>query len=139
MALLGGGVGGAGNPVGGSFTGPAETLEIIGDHGYAYAGEKALSAGGSADVIMLNFTSGNYYFVGTMSYTVDGGGSGNLFIDISMNDTLLWSSNYQTPLSYGNDQALPLIIPPYTQFELKMGSEANENGSIIMTGRIYRS
>ena len=28
MAILGG----AGNPVGGSFTGPAEALEIVGDH-----------------------------------------------------------------------------------------------------------
>ena len=30
-------IGGAGNPVGGSFTGPAEALEIIGDHCYAYS------------------------------------------------------------------------------------------------------
>ena len=35
MAILGG----AGNPVGGSFTGPAEALEIAGDFAYAYSGE----------------------------------------------------------------------------------------------------
>ena len=51
MALLGGGVGGAGNPVGGSFTGPAQALEIIGDLGYAYSGAVGVGAG---DVTMLS-------------------------------------------------------------------------------------
>ena len=39
MALLGGGVGGAGNPVGGSFTGPAEALELSLNYAYGYSGQ----------------------------------------------------------------------------------------------------
>ena len=38
-----GGAGGAGNPTGGSFTGPAEALEIVGNHAYAYSGGIALN------------------------------------------------------------------------------------------------
>ena len=53
MALLGGGVGGAGNPVGGSFTGPAEALEIVGDHGLALSG---LFSSNTSTYTMLNFT-----------------------------------------------------------------------------------
>ena len=58
-------IGGAGNPVGGSFTGPAEALEIIGDHAYAYSGAVALDNTTNENTY-IKFTSGNYYFVGTM-------------------------------------------------------------------------
>ena len=68
-------IGGAGNPVGGSFTGPAEALEIIGDHAYAYSGLKASS---TAAANHLDFTSGNYYFVGRLYFNgpVNAGTSG---------------------------------------------------------------
>ena len=49
-------IGGAGNPVGGSFTGPAEALEVIGDHAYAYSGEITLaSSGGGANTTFIGF------------------------------------------------------------------------------------
>ena len=46
-------IGGAGNPVGGSFTGPAEALEIVGDHGLALSG---LFSSNTSTYTMLNFT-----------------------------------------------------------------------------------
>ena len=57
-------IGGAGNPVGGSFTGPAEALEIVGDHGLALSG---LFSSNTSTYTMLNFTSGNYYLVGALT------------------------------------------------------------------------
>ena len=61
----GGGPGGGGNPTGGSFTGAAQALEIIGDHAYGYSG--VLDINGT-ETDMLSFTSGNFYFVGTVQF-----------------------------------------------------------------------
>ena len=53
MAILGG----VGNPVGGSFTGPAQALEIIGDHAYGISGQFGIDS--SNVVTHFEFTSGN--------------------------------------------------------------------------------
>ena len=63
MAPIGGPTGGgqSGFGSGGSFTGPAEALEIIGNHAYAYSGTFEAT---TAEQTALDFTSGNYLFVG---------------------------------------------------------------------------
>ena len=142
MALLGGGVGGAGNPVGGSFTGPAEALEIIGDQGYAYSGAVGV---GSGDVTMLSFTTGNYTFTGRvytgycaqtnitddMSFAVylNGGLISARYLDTSKESNVI-NMNYHT-----------IVIPPYTEVRVacsNISSQTDRDMACIMTGEIIR-
>ena len=51
-------IGGAGNPVGGSFTGPAETAEYVNDRTYAYSGTIS-ATNSSTPITMLKYTSGS--------------------------------------------------------------------------------
>ena len=145
MALLGGGVGGAGNPVGGSFTGPAEALEIIGDHAYAFASVTGTS---TSELTRLDFTSGNYYFVGrvTLNGSADTSSvlNGNVTVFVlSFNGTEVMRTKVDTiandmPTSVYND----IIIPPYTEVKLTSISDdddATRKTSCSLTGRIYRT
>ena len=142
-----GGAGGAGNPVGGSFTGPAEALEIIGDHAYAYSGQFGTNDT-QALTEMISFTSGNYYFVG--QWTVCGavnkdGNSETGGIDqfyLSFNGITIQSLKTET---HEEDQpgmfTVPIIIPSYTAVVCEgVSSLDNSNWKIsqTLTGRIYR-
>jgi len=142
MALLGG----AGNPVGGSFTGPAEALEIVGDHCYAYPG--ALGASNSS-VTLLKFTTGNFYIVGTLfcngSSEVATPVNGNVTIfttklngaTVSLMKTESGTSTREQ-MTVHND----FVISPYTEVEVLMQSDANTANRLVtatFTGRIYRT
>ena len=143
MALLGGGVGGAGNPVGGIFTGPAEALEIIGDHAYAYSGEVLVSQT-AATSKFFDFTSGNYYFEGVMQFNYyDVLGDDDIRYDIKFNGTVVMSyftgnaKVYTTP-----DNVVPILIPPYTQVEVSgynVSSGTGRENIASIVGRIYRT
>ena len=50
-----------------SFTGPSLGIELQGDHAYAYSGNVTTVGTGSANTIAAQFTTGNYYFVGSIS------------------------------------------------------------------------
>ena len=145
MAPIGGGppVGSAG----GTFTGPAQALEIIGNHGYAVSGAMASTTVGP--VSMLKFTSGNYYLVGELTLT--GGveftaagvplGLQNAF-QLTFNGAIL--ANYKTDTNEEDSPTLyvvPIIIPPYTEVEVQ--GIANLNNAEDLTsasihGRICR-
>ena len=137
-------IGGAGNPVGGSFTGPAQALEIMGDHAYAYAGATGAAA---AEAVSLSFTTGNYYFDGVLTVNgacaVDDIASGTItgftlklngaIISVMKTDTL----QEDMPSTTKN----AVIIPPYTEVEVLTQSEGNAADrltSVLLTGRIYR-
>jgi len=141
MALLGGGVGGAGNPVGGSFTGPAEALEIVGSHAYAYSG---LIAAQNTDQTALSFTTGNYYLVGYLQLNapVDDDDPSSVILTtckVSFNGSGIFLLVNGTG---GPENARQkIIIPSYTEVTAILDSESNgpDNfGSVVITGRIYR-
>jgi len=137
----GGGAGGIGT---GSYTGPAEALEIVGDHAYATSG--ALSSNTTA-VTHLKFTSGNYYFVGritcngAMGATIPLVGRTSVF-QVSLNGVVIAlmktdSVEEDQPATVYND----VIIPAYTEVEVSAVSDtttADRLTSVLMTGRIYR-
>jgi len=137
---------GGGNPVGGSFTGPATALEIMGDHAYAYSGFKAAS---TSSVTYLAFTSGNYYFVGQFQFNVPleqadptAGVEGTCRVDF--NDTgiamLKASSDFNDNADGSVETAI--IIPPYTKVKVVVDchfSDANRFGTCSFIGRIYRT
>ena len=145
MALLGGGVGGAGNPVGGSFTGPAEALEIVGDFAYAYSGSFPAS---TTAATRLSFTTGNYLFVGEIRQAgminttspVDGRIS---VVTVKMNNSIILLSKTEgAEEDMPSSDVAPIIIPPYTKIEVIQDASDDESavlGTISMTGRIYRT
>ena len=144
MGLDGGGGGGGILGVGGSFTGPAEALEIIGDHAYAYSG---LAAAATTSDTRFSFTTGNYYFVGrlTCNASVDPTGTDNGNITawtMSLNGTQVLSFKVE---SDGEDSPMlgynEIIIPAYTDVVVVSQSNGNSAGrmtSCLITGRIYR-
>ena len=137
-----GGAGGAGNPVGGSFTGPAEALEIIGNHCYAYNNLGASTT--TADV--MSFTTGNYYTVGTIQLNMGLDYSSladqTTFLQAKLNGSLvtlltagLTSSDSQVNVTQ------ELIIPPYTEVDIEIKATGDYSTRLItvgFTGRIYR-
>jgi len=141
MAILGG----AGNPVGGSFTGPAEALEIVGDFAYAYSGDFPAS---TTTATRLSFTTGNYLFVGEIrlcgmineALAQDGRIA---TMTVKMNDSkILFSKTAAAEEDMPSADVCPIIIPAYTKIEVL--SDANDDdagilGTISMTGRIYRT
>ena len=136
MAILGG----VGNPVGGSFTGPAEALEVIGDHCFAYSGPIEDAASGSAATTLLKFTSGNYYSIVEFGQYNDHAGGQNIYITIAMNGTIILSADFDTTTYDNGQQPIPLLIPPYTDVEVKWGVDTvTETMSAYMVGRIYRT
>jgi len=140
MAILGG----AGNPVGGSFTGPAQALEIIGDHAYAYSG--VVSSAGSAAPLngpCLSFTTGNYYTVAKLNWVESAVNADNKFITVTMNGAIIFEGEWDpsTSLSDMNqDQPVHIIIPAYTEFFVGFDSNGSGNDcTVLLTGRIYRT
>ena len=138
---------GGGPPIGstgGTFTGPAEALEIYGDFAAAYSGEILVN---NNTVSMFDFTTGNFLFVGTFSYGVDQNaslsGSKLIGFTIEMNGTKIFQQVTQTSVGIpviDIDNNYNLIIPAYTQ--IKVESETTNTNNVptygVLTGRIYR-
>ena len=139
-----GGAGGAGNPTGGSFTGPAEALEIYGDFAAAYTG---LHSASTTTATVLSFTTGNYLFVGEfqLNGAVDpatGTGIQQTTANIKFNGVsvaVITSGNGAIDAPMSNTQAL--IIPAYTEVTVEYdsdGTHADRMASGTLIGRIYR-
>lgn len=140
MAILGG----AGNPVGDSFTGAAEALEIYGDHAAAYSG--AVQVGESL-VTHIDFTSGNYLFVGTLTFTgpVDSANAADgatAMLDLSFNGNVIMRLKTKTDTEQmPMEVVVPLIIPPYTEVKVAVDSTVSSGGvttTANIIGKIFR-
>jgi len=139
-----GGAGGAGNPTGGSFTGPAESLDIYGDFAAAYTGKQAATI---TPFTVLSFTSGNYLFVGEFQLNAaldenSPGGISQASANIKLNGisvAIITTGNISIDAPISQTQAL--LIPAYTKVEVVFDMDGNQSshfatGSLI--GRIYR-
>jgi len=139
MAILGG----AGNPVGGSFTGPAEALEVTGSSdgkhrfGYAYSG--AVSTGDS-ETTLLEFTTGNYLFRGAFQHMYFTDSADNYRWLVYLNGASIAVAGSGSFLETGRDE-VELIIPPYTEVKvtaINVSDASSNNMGAILTGRIFR-
>jgi hypothetical protein len=136
----GDGLGGAGAPLGGSFTGPAQALEIIQDHVFAYSGVVAYT---DQAVNAFEFTSGPYLVVGTLSVnTIDYHGD-DLGLSVEFNDSVIIQQRYVTLGGTEFTQNFPwkIIIPPYTKVVVAFVNLVNttsHTANAAITGRIYR-
>ena len=137
MALLGG----AGHPVGGSFTGPAEALELTGDRCYSYSGVVELP--NNTMTTMNKFTTGNY--ITKLEVEIHGEFVGiaqsQHQFEVKMNGAIIihtvWAATQDSTMF---DYPTRLIIPPYTEVEVNMlQAEGNpQDMQTTLTGRIYR-
>ena len=132
-------IGGAGNPVGGSFTGPAEALEVIGDHAYAYSGALTAAGADEADTTAFNFTTGNYYSVLNLSALTGFTGNEDRYVEVSMNGTVIISVKADASPDFYNVFPLEMIIPTYTDILVKFGVSGGGIFNLAFSGRIYRT
>jgi len=138
MALIGG----AGNPVGGSFTGPAEALEVIGNHIYGYSGAVDIGTA-TGDATLLDFTTGNYYTVGEIQIGCESA-TGNDFIWIvKLAGTTIFEQYFQNSMTEHPLQTsgLNIIIPSYTPIEVIINHATGSDATVWTTslvGRLYR-
>ena len=145
MAAPSGG-GGGGGPVGfsNSFTGAAQALEIYGDFGSALSGGVIVAQATDPEATLLDFTSGNYLFVGNLQ----------MFSPIQSGDDIRFTLTYNgvtigASLSSGDtqylsrqlDSGLRVLIPAYTKVQLtayNVTAATNRTQYASMIGRIYR-
>jgi len=134
-----GGPGAGGNPTGGSFTGPAEALDIYGDFAAAYSGVISDAASGSAASSMLKFTTGNFNFVGHLNLTDSAVANDNMYLVMTLNGATVINLVYRSGAA-GTDNLNPynVLIPSYTEVEIKFGSSGTVDGTAWLVGRIYR-
>lgn len=134
-----GGAGGAGNPTGGSFTGPAQTLDIYGDFAVAYSGSVGV---GAAETTLLSFQTGNFLFVGTVNFSKNNSDGDDMQYQVYINDIAIIGlvEEYSTTRDVFFTP-VPIIIPSYSVVKATALDLTGDNDRPIfsaMTGRIYR-
>jgi hypothetical protein len=118
-------------------------LHVIGDHAYAYSGTIVTSPAGSADTTALKFTTGNYYVLGHTTQQNDDAGGDQLFFRLTMNGITVMYSTWDSASASGvglPSQPWPLIIPPFTEVEIKVGSSAgvDKDFTIQIVGKVIK-
>ena len=138
MAILGG----AGNPVGGSFTGGSQSLELLGNHIYGYSGPVSV---GNSETTMIDFTTGNYYsvcqwFGNYNQATTEAVATEDFRFILSLNGSRIATQEKEAskPTS---DTEQDIIIPAYTVLKVtcrNYSGSVTEDMGFVITGRIYR-
>jgi len=139
MGLDGGGGGGI-LGVSGSFTGPAQSLEIVQDLIYAYSGEVSVT-----NVVsdLIDFTTGNY--VSSLNVTPSSTTASNddYIMKIRLNDSLVYQSLFSNTFQSNPYGYFPvqIIIPAYTGVKIQLNNNSSSTGNgwlVSIVGRIYR-
>ena len=120
------------------------TLNVIGDHAYAYSGLQQIAA---TPVQHLLFTSGNYLFIGEVTFqgaefrdNVEAGTQSICII--KLNDIDILSVKMDTTReAMQNPSVFPFIIPSYTEVDIAVASQhttADHFTAVTLTGRITK-
>jgi len=143
MGLDGGGGGGGILGVGNSFTGPALALEIQGNHIFGYSGVVNC---GNSELDLLNFTTGNYYTVGTWfahfnQLTTDPVATEDFRFVLYLNESQIATIETSDSQGSSRNTLRDIIISPYTNLRITArnytGAQTEPVG-VVVTGRIYR-
>ena len=110
-------------------------LNVIGNHAYAYSGEKSVS---NVSVNLLSFTTGNFYSVMKYVPIYFTNNSEDFIFTVNMNGITIIGQSIQDQdaQTFNSTQ---LILPPFTLIECKVVSPTSTARSVgcLMTGRIY--
>jgi len=127
-----------GIPYGPQFTASTGlTLNVVGSHCYAYSGSISVN---NNETTLLEFETGNYYVVATVSFGGDTPGSPDYLDSIYLNDEkVLMHISDDRP---GRSQPIvPVMVPPFTTVKITSDnvedSNANDRVSAFV-GRIYK-
>jgi len=112
-------------------------LIIIGNHAYAYSGIQTIASPPNFQTL-LEFTTGNYLFVGNISWCGSSANSWDFFTNIYLNGVLIWNATYEDGKYAMSDQPLPLVIPPYTHVVAQLSSAGADNVAMTMAGKIFK-
>jgi len=120
------------------FTGTQKGLTYTGNHAYAYSGVFSAS---TTESNMLEFTLGNSYVMGQFcwGYNVITG-SDVIFrikIDGQTVFTTIWADS---TITYGKDQPVPILLPPYSKIEVTADVVSGSNIDVLttMVGDVYQ-
>ena len=123
------------------FAGTGLGLEYVGkDHCYAFSGPITTVGTGSANTTALNFTTGDSYIVGTINAQNDSTGDVTSFMSVTLNGSSVISIRFDAASvsAISMDFPLPIIIPPYTVVEMKVGINSGSNiWTTQLVGRVY--
>ncbi len=140
MALLGGGVGGAGNPLGGSFTGTSKNLELVDGRCYAYSGIATITS--SAEEVLLDFTTGNYIAVVEIQAISDQANGNDFDINYYFGGGKVGTSHifqYSNSTWLGPGDPIRFVIPTYTDFKVTMQASGSDGGwAVLLTGTVHK-
>jgi len=133
MAAPSGG-GGGGGPVGfsNSFTGPATSLELLGNFIYGYTGEVAID-NNVTDVI--DFNTGNYVSYLNVTPSSTAASNDDYILKIKLNDSLIYQSLFSNTFQSNPYGYFPIqiIVPAYTSLKIQLNNNSGTtpNGWLI--------
>ena len=124
-----------------TFLGTQPGLSIAGDHCYAFSGSILNSSTGGPNNTALKFTTGDYYSITDISWVSNSADTGqDEYIRIIMNGLTVWDGKFNFADIATNEQPLPFLIPPHTEFELLWGMQSDaKHVTVILVGRIYNA
>jgi len=121
------------------------SLNVIGKHAYAYSG---LYAASTTPITTLDFTTGNYYLVGSvqLNAAVDDdnaslSNAGTLLIQFNGISIGLLRAGADDAFNQDDSVSMDIIIPPYTAVIVKVdstGTQSDRYLSAVITGKIYK-
>ncbi len=134
---------GGGNPVGGANpAGIGQSVNYIGNHAYAYSGTVTSSGGQSNPTdTALKFETGSAYINATIAWgnTQTSSTADNMF-EINMDSQTVFEVKFREggDSNHTNPKNLHLIIPPYTKFEVLIGTSADPHDfTVTLVGEVY--
>jgi hypothetical protein len=120
-----------------------KSLNIIGNHAYCYAGTLGASQTAAE---MVNFTSGNYLFVGRLFFsgyfkptTPQLGATGAIIIQFNGSTVAVLKNDGATEAA-PTFSWIDLVIPAFTVVTVEAesdGTDTDFKASISITGRVY--
>jgi hypothetical protein len=105
-------------------------LNYIGDHCYAYSGLITDNDSGSPQITLLDFTTGDGYIDLRLSILSDEAATAALYTLIELNGVGVFRLDGDASGigSFQFDNPFYMIIPPFTRFHLKVGSNSTGRG-----------
>ena len=124
----------------GTFQGVG-TLQFTPDNKHAQALSGAVTVTGELGTpdTILEFETQSYYLLTKIAWSSLTVGGNDERVYIYLDDNLIFDSRYSNGANSTNDQPLPLIIPPFTNFKFKYGMEVSNVATLVLTASVYGS
>ena len=123
-----------------SYTGPAQALELIGDHIYGYTGEITVTDSVSD---LTDFTTGNYYSYINITPSSTTASNDDYIMKVRLNDNLVYQSTFSNTFQSNPYGYFPvqIIVPAYTNVKIQLNNNSSSTGTgwlISIVGTIHR-